>query len=167
VKSGTRLVVFNQIAPTDEYGVEYPEPLLKGLLDNPNVTFVSTNLASEGMRKSVHKEYRKLFYRLLGDNYYFNNNGKRVEYLVRQVGEDYILYLANWDKVDASCVLGIPVSSGTYKVQIYSSLSEEMREGMLKGFIRSRSTLGGNEFKRLGLDIAAGEVLLMRITPEK
>ncbi|HOK56110.1 MAG TPA: hypothetical protein PKV21_01055 [bacterium] len=168
VESGTKLVIFNQLAPTNEYGEPYSEPLLKELLNNPNVKFIDINPASEGMKRSFKKFYGDLFYKLLGTKYYFNNNDNKVEYVLRKIdNKNFILYLANWDKNESTCVIGIPVASGNYRILIYSSLTDELREGTMKGTFGNKNIIKGYSFKNFGIKISPGEVLLVKIYPEK
>jgi len=163
VDAGTRLLILNQLAPTDEYGTAYPEPLLKSLLGHPNVTYLETNLAADGMRRDVQAALcKQLDRQLAGNGYYFNNNGGRVEYLIRRVGpRTVLLYLANRSSQPETPVLGVPLTAGAYAATLYSTDTNELREGAING----RTIAGANDFQRFGITLTPGEVMLVRIAP--
>ena len=168
VGSGTKLLIYDQLGPTDEYGVDHETPLLRSLLGRGNVVHVKTNLAREGMDRGVREENRQRIIELLADSgYSFNSNGAKVEYLLREVDpQNLIVYLANWERGrSASPVLGLPVPNGRYRLIVCSNKSPGLNEGLVKGLLKSRATVGAKALSRLGVDLAPGEVKLIRIQP--
>ena len=168
VESGTKLLVYDQLAPTDEYGVEYDAPLLQCLLARENVTYVETNLARQGMDRGVRTENRERILELLSDSgYAFNPNGAKVEYLLREVDpQNLILYLANWERSrSARPVIGVPVPDGKYRLTVCSSRADGLRAGLIKGLLRRGAVVSEKVLAGFGVTLAAGEVKLVRIRP--
>jgi hypothetical protein len=163
VKAGTKRLIFNQLAPTDELGNKYEKPLLRKLIGHKNVHFIETNLATDGMRRKIRKNNMKTIRRLLGDDAcYFNNNGQNVEYIVRKLNSGtYILYLANWDKKrPAFPIVGFSLPGGGYKISVCGSLRKELNEGMING----KKVVPAENLKRFNLRLAPGELKLIKIT---
>jgi len=163
VDAGSILVIYDQLAPTNEYGTAYPQPLLQSLLDRKNVVYVKNNLAAEGMSLPFRQENRKLLYTLLNDGYYFNANNAKVEYLIRKLKDgSLILYLANWEREQtATPVVGVPLPAGQYVTTICSSKQEDLNTGLLGGQpAASEQTLA-----KFSVPLAPGEVQLIRIQP--
>lgn len=162
VDKGTKLLIFNQLAPTDEIGNKYKEPLLKQLIGHKNVVFIDENLAAEGMRIKIRMKNIAEIKKLLGnDGYYFNNNDKMVEYIVREITpKSYILYVANWDKnKEASPIIGLPLPKGKYKLTVCSSLKEELNKGMING----KASVSAEGLKKFNIKLAPGELKLIKI----
>jgi len=163
VDAGAKLVIYDQLAPTNEYGVAYPQPLLQSLLDHKNVTYVKTNLGGEGMSRQVREDNRKLLYTQLNTGYYFNANDAKVEYLVRRVKNgSLILYLANWERErTATPVIGVPLPAGQYAATVCSSQQEELTAGLLGG----QPKVNEQALAKFSVSLAPGEVKLIRIYP--
>ena len=150
VEAGTRLVVFDQLAPADEFGNLRPEPLIKRLLGKPNVSYVKDNLAAVGNGAVKRAEYLKM----LGDcgGYGCEASGLPVECLVRSLPQGYIMYLSNWDdKMMARPVVSLPGLGGGAKVEAYSSKTKTLSDATLPG---------DGPF---AVELAPGEVKLLRI----
>ncbi len=161
VDRGTRLLIFDQLAPTDEYGTAHPEPLLKALVGRPGVVYVNLNLAAEGMRSSVRAKSRQALLRLLGDaGGYFQANEARVEYLSRRTDEGMILYLANWERSRvAEPVVGLTLPEGRYQMQLVRSGNTDVFPGKLG----DATEMTADALRRFGVRIEPGEVVLIRV----
>jgi len=163
VDAGSILVIYDQLAPTNEYGTAYPQPLLQSLLDRKNVIYVKTNLGGEGMSLPVQQENRQLLYTLLNNGYYFNANDARVEYLLRKTQNgSLILYLANYEhQQTASPVIGVPLPAGEYQATVCSSVQENLAEGLFGG----KPTASDKDLAKFTVTLAPGEMKLLHITP--
>ena len=161
VDAGSKLLVYDQMAPTDEYGTAYPHPLLQELLKHPNVTYVKTNLAREGMGRSVRAENARRIRALLGDDGFpFDNNGRRVVRLIRRVDDrDYILYLANWSNQPANPLVGLPLPAGTYRLTACSSAEPGVNEALING----KATASAAALKTFNVALRPREVMLLHV----
>ncbi len=163
VDSGTRLLIFDKLAPCNEYGVRYKTPLFKQLLANKNIIHVKENLAADGMNPKNREKNLQLIDNLIKDcGYYFNSKGTEVEYLVQQLDpKNFILYLGNWDKnKEASPIIGLPLPEENYKIELYSSKTYKLTSGIIHG----KSKISAEELKKFTVKLAPGEVKLIRIT---
>lgn len=162
VEAGSKLLIYDQLAPVNEYGVAYPQPLLKSLLGRTNVVYEKTSLGNEGMSLPVRQANRKLLYTLLDNGYYFSANDAKVEYLVRKTAKGLLLYLANWERErTAAPVIGVPLPAGLYATTICSSLQEDLSEGLFGGKLEASE----QDLAKFGVTLAPGEVKLVRIVP--
>jgi len=161
VDAGSTLLIYDQLAPTNEYGTAYPQPLLQSLLGRKNVIYVKTNLGGEGMSLPVRAENRQLLYALLNNGYYFNANDAKVEYLLRKTKNgSLILYLANWERTkQAVPVIGVPLPAGEYQTTICSSNQEDLTEGLFGG----KPTATDKDLAKFSVTLAPGELKLVRI----
>jgi len=161
VDGGSKLLIYDQLAPADEFGNLHPEPLLKSLLGHPNVAFVERNLAVDGMRPTVRREAREKMMGMLGDRSgHFNGNGARLEYISRRTGDGMILYLANWEKEKpARPVLGLPPMDGNYRLSVVSGNRPELREGRIGG----KDLVTAADLGRFSVQVAPGEVMLVKV----
>jgi hypothetical protein len=161
VDGGSKLLIYDQLAPADEFGNPHPEPLLTSLIGHPNVAFLDRNLAVDGMRPAVRREARTRMLDMLGEPAgYFNGNGARLEYLSRRTGDGMILYLANWEKEKvARPVLGLPPMDGNYRLTVVTGNRPELREARIGG----KDVVAAADLKRFSVQVAPGEVMLIKV----
>lgn len=164
-EAGTKVLIVEQLAPTDEFGTPYPVPLLAELQGTPNVTFEKINLAREGMKRPVRARMTELVQKLTGDTgIRFNANGGRVEFLVREVTDgSRIVYLANWGYQPATPVIGLDLPQGQYGVTLCGGDGVALKQGLLDG----RSAADAAAFKSFAVTLAPREVVLMDVVPQK
>jgi len=164
VDSGVKLLIIDQIAPTDEYGNMYPEPLLKSLLNKNNVVYENINLSRKGMLKSIRKQILSDVKNLTGDTgIRFEPNG-RVEFLIRKVEDSsLILYLANWAYEPATPILGLDLPQGKYEITLCGGDDFVLKEGILN----NQKQPDASAFKNFRLSLAPREVVLIYIKPAK
>ena len=155
VDAGSTLAIFGPLAPVDEFGNPYPEPLLQSLVGKPNVIHVKDNLAAVGNSAVKRAEYARLFEPVLKPlGYAFEPNGIPVECIVRSLPRQkgYLVYLGNWSGAKAARpVLSLPALSGKPKLEVYSSASKTLSDATAPGL------------NRLAVDMAPAEVKLIRI----
>ena len=170
VEAGTTLVVFGPMAPTDEFGNPYPEPLLKSLIGKPNVVYVADNLAAVGNSAVKRAEYTQLLAPILEPcGYAFDAKGQPVECIVRCLPkqEGFIVYLGNWnttkDELD-KLVISLPFEDAKYKAEVYSSATKTLNDLDLAG---KPGAFDGKALKTFSLDLASSEVKLLHIYKER
>ncbi|OGV58745.1 MAG: hypothetical protein A2X49_00440 [Lentisphaerae bacterium GWF2_52_8] len=170
VEAGTKLVIFEQLAPTDEFGNAYEKPLLEEFLGKPGVTFIKDSLADNSADMLKQAEYMKLFNSAIKDTgYAFYPNDAPVSYIVTALPDDagYILYLANWEsgfpvKKPATVTISLP-GEGDYKMQTYSSRTHELTNDRIKG----KDIIPADALKKFSVELMPQEVNLIRIYREK
>ncbi|NLG36006.1 MAG: hypothetical protein GX548_11690 [Lentisphaerae bacterium] len=162
-EAGTKLLIVDQLAPTDEYGTAHPAPLLAELVGKPNVTFVKSNLAREGMKRSVRLKLADQIKALVGETgVRFDARGGQVEFLIREVDDgSRIVYLANWGYEPAEPALGLDLPDGSYRTTICGGDAVVLRRGLVDGLPEADATA----FKRLSVPLAPREVVLAHIAP--
>ncbi len=165
VDAGTKLIVFDQLAPVDEFGNPHPEPLLKQLAENKNVTVVKDNLAAVGNSAVKRAEYLKLLDGIIGPSGYgFSANGAPVECIVRCLPKQdgFLVYLGNWSTKNGEtarpCVT-LPLEDVKYDVESYCSATKKLSELGL--------SLDGKALKSFSVDVPQGQVELIKITKAK
>jgi len=164
VDSGTKLLIIDQVAPTDEYGNPYPEPLLKSLLDKNNVVYENINLSRKGMLKSIRKQILADVKRLTGETGIRFEPDGRTEFLIRKVEDgSLILYLANWEYESKTPILGLDLPEGKYEITLCGGDNFVLKEGILNG--QKQPT--ASAFKNFRLSLAPREVVLIYIKPAK
>jgi len=170
VDAGTKLIVFEQLAPVDEFGNPYQEPLLKQLLGNKNVVYVKDNLAAVGNSDIKRAEYVKMMDGILAPSgYSFNANGAPVECIVSCLPkqEGFLVYLGNWStKKDelVKPVISLPFEDAKYKAEAYSAVTKTLNDLDLAG---NPGAFDGKSLKSFSVDLAPGEVKLLRIYKAK
>jgi len=170
VEAGSKLIVFDQLAPVDEFGNPYQEPLLKQLLGNKNVIHVKDNLAAVGNADIKRAEYVKILEGILEPTgYRFNANGTPVECIVSclQQQEGFLIYLGNWSTKNgelAKPLIALPFEDSKYKAEAYSSATKTLNNLDLAG---KPGAFDGKVLKSFSVDIAPGEVKLLRIVKVK
>lgn len=166
VDAGTTLVVFDQLAPVDEFGNAYPEPLLQPLLAHKNVKYLKDNLAAVGNTAVKRAEYNKLLAGILAPTgYTFDNGGAPVECIVsclpKQQG--FLVYLGNWSTKKgeaAKPVIALPLADAQYRAEIYSSATKTLNALDIGG---KPGTFSGKAVRSFSVAVAPGEVALLRI----
>ena len=170
VNAGTKLLIYEHLAPTDQFGEKYPEPLLKSLLGHPIVTHVMTDLMKEWSSKTVRAENLSLVRRLLDSGHYFNRNGADVRYWARKVADgNYILYLGNMERVrSAQPVVGLSLPDGNYSITVCSS-EDGGKEGIAirEGLMNRSPSAPGKKLGRFNVGLRPGEVKLIRMLPRQ
>ena len=162
VDAGTKLIVFDQLAPVDEFGNPHPEPLLKQLLGNKNVTHVKDNLAAVGSGIGVRRKCMEMVDGALGSTgYHFEANELPVEHIVASLPnrQGHLLYLGNWGTQAATPVISLPAEPGKYGVEIYSADTKSLANGAIGG----SESVDAAALKNFSVELAPGEVKLMRI----
>lgn len=164
VDAGTKLIIFDQLAPTNEFGTAYEKPLLQELIGQKNVTYVPETPAGNGSNARKLDEYAKLFNGAIADTgYRFVPNDKPVSYLVVEYPKDagYILYLGNWSRTEKACpVISLPAAKGNWKAVSYSPVREEMNRMLIDG----KDVFTEENLKNFSVELQPGEVKLIRIT---
>jgi beta-galactosidase GanA len=165
VDSGVKLLIIDQLAPTDEYGNMYPEPLLKSLLGKNNVVYENINLSRKGMLKSIRQKILSDIKKLTGETgIRFEQPNGRVEFLIRKVENgSLILYLANWAYEPATPILGLDLPQGKYEITFCGGDDFVLKEGLLNG----QKQPDASAFKNFSLSLAPSEVMLIYINPAK
>jgi len=165
IAAGARVLILEQLAPTNEFGTPYPQPLLAALQGNPNVTFEKLSLAREGMKQSVHARLTALVQKLTGNTgLRFDARGAQVEYLIREVEDgSRILYLANWGYTPASPVVGLDLPAGQYTATLCGGDGIVLKQGLMDG----QSTAAAATFGSFSVPLAPREVVLLHIEPVK
>jgi len=166
VDAGTRLIVFEQNAPTDEYGVPHEKPLLAELEGHANVTFVKESLSDNSANRKWQAAQRNLLAKALeGSGYEFNNNGADVAYLVTVLPRDkgFLLYFCNFEPRGGGAArvsFRLPLA-GAYRMESYSSDTHELNANRIDGAeTLTAEALAG---KPLQVELSPQEVKLMRI----
>jgi hypothetical protein len=166
VESGCKLIVFDQLAPVDEFGNPHAEPLLQALVRHTNVIYIKDNLAAVGNAAVKRTEYVKMIEGLLEPaGYRFDANGLPVECIVRCLPKQggFLVYLGNWSaKPDesASPLIALPLESAKYRAEVYSSATKTLNELDLAG---KPGVFEGEAVKSFSVELAPGEVKLLRI----
>jgi hypothetical protein len=168
VAAGSKLLIYGQLAPTDEYGEKYPEPLLKALVGKPNVTHVETDLMWDWASRSARQANLDLVRKLLDSGHYFNPNGANVRYWARKVADgDYILYLGNLERErSAEPVLGLPLPAGNYAMTVCIPEKCDCDPAGIatyEGRIGNRPAIPADNLKRFTIALGPGEVKLLRV----
>lgn len=166
VEAGTKLIVFEQQAPTDEFGVPHEKPLFAELEGNPNVTFVKESLSDNSANRKWQTVQLNLLAKAIeGSGHAFNNNGADIAYLVAALPKDkgFLLYFCNFDPRggEASRVSFQLPLSGSYRLESYSSDTHELNVNWIEG--TETLTADAVAGKPLQVEIAPQEVKLMRI----
>ena len=168
VAAGTKLLIYSQLAPTDEYGEKHREPLLKGLLGHENVTHAEADLMWDWSSRSAREKSLELVRKLLSSDHYFNPNGANVRYWARKVADgDFILYLGNLERErSAQPVLGLPLPQGNYNLEV--CMPEECDcdpagIATYEGQIGRRTAVPAGNLKRFTVPLSPGEVKLLHV----
>ena len=170
VEAGTKLIVFEQLAPVDEFGNPYPEPLLKQLMGNKNVIHIKDNLAAVGNSAVKRTEYLKMLEGILAPTgYRFDSNGIPVECIVSCLPkqEGFLVYLGNWSTKKgeiAKPLIALPFEDAKYKAEVYSSATKTLNDLDLAG---KPGAFDGKALKNFSVDLAPSEVKLLRIVKAK
>ena len=168
VAAGTKLLIYGQLAPTDEYGENHPEPLLKALLGHANVTHVETDLMWDWSSRSVRQANVELVRKLLASEHYFNPNAAKVRYWARQAADgDFILYLGNLERDrSAQPVLGLPLPAGNYAMTVCVPGKCDCGPAGIatyEGRVGNRAVIPAGNLKRFTIALAPGELKLIRV----
>jgi hypothetical protein len=154
VDGGATLVLCGPLAPVDEFGNAYPEPLLQALVGKPNVIHLPDNLAAVGNSAVKRAEYARLLAPALQPlGFGFDAGGQPVEYIVRALPESkgYLVYLGNWSTQAARPILSLPALAGPPRIEVYDSATDTLTDA-------AAPTLTG-----LAIDLAPAEAKLIRI----
>lgn len=170
--AGTRLVIFEHLAPTDEYGTPYDEPLLKDLVGQDGVTFIESSASDVSGDLRRMDDFAKTIAKANeASGYTFHANGlKPVPYLVRELngGKGWLIYLCNtaayagnaWGHVNvANVTIGLPAAKGTYRMETFSSATGEVAENAIGG----KTAIPAESLRRFSLSIDPQEVKIVRI----
>ena len=166
VEGGTKILIYEYLASTDEYGTKHPEPLLKSLIGHKNVTYVKADLMRDWSSSKVKQKNLALVRSLLNSGQFFFPNGADVHYWARKKGDkDYILYLGNMERLkSANPLLGLELPDGEYAVTVCSSLEGTRSTIAIHGgTIHGKSGFKANSLKRFNVDLGPGEMKLLRI----
>ncbi len=170
VEAGTKLIVFDRLGPVDEFGNPHAEPLLKKLLANKNVTYVKENPAAVGNAAVKRTEYVKMMDGILrSSGYRFKANGAPIEYIVNRLPKQqgFLIYLGNWSTKKgepAKPLIALPFEDAKYKAEVYSSSTRTLNDLALAG---KPGAFDGKALKSFSVDLAAGEVKLLRFVRAK
>ena len=170
--AGTKVFIFDQLAPTNEYGTPYEKPLLLALEGHKNVTFIKESLADASADLARLDGYKKMIEAATADaGYAFNSNGQPVAYLVSKQKDGFLLYLCNYNERDlsgstwapvASARVGIslPVEEGaTYRMETFNSDAMQLNKNALKG----KELIPAADLKKFMIELNPQEVKLVRI----
>ena len=170
--AGTKLVIFEHLAPTDEFGTPYDEPLLKDLVGQDGVTFVESSASDTSADLRKLREYADILAKANADSgYSFHASENRpVTYLVRELkgGQGWLLYLCNtaattqnaWGAVNwASADIGLPAEKGTYRMETFSSDTCDVVENALDG----QTAIPAEALRHFRIHLDPQEVKLVRI----
>ena len=170
--AGTKLVIFEHLAPTDEYGTPYQAPLLADLVGQEGVTFVEASLSDTAANLRKLREYADIIAKANADSgYSFHANGTHpLSYLVRELngGRGWLLYLCNtaartenpWHGVRvANVTVGLPAAKGTYRMETYSSDTCDISENAIDGQTR----IPAASLRNFSIYLDPQEVKLVRI----
>ena len=171
--AGTKLVIFEHLAPTDEYGTPYGEPLLKDLVGQEGVTFVEASASDTAADLRKLREYADLVAKANADSgYSFHAPANRpVTYLVRELngGKGWLLYLCNtaaraenaWGGVNAATVsIGLPAEKGTYRMETFSSDTCDVSENA----IGDKTAIPGESLRNFRIYLDPQEVKIIRFS---
>lgn len=172
VEAGSKLIIFDQLAPTNEFGTPYEKPLLSELVGKPGVIYIKDSLSDVSADMKKLSEYKALIDKAIeSDGYFFDNNGFPVSYLVSKYPGDqgYVIYLCNTapreltgntftEARPARVSIGLP-GSGSYGMETYSSDSNEISVNKIK----DSETIPSQELKRFQVMLDPQEVKLIRI----
>jgi hypothetical protein len=163
VETGAKLLIVDQLAPTDEYGSPYPAPLLEALRTKPHVVFEKLNLARDGMRRSVRTRLTERLRQLTGDTgIRFDANGARVEFLLRELTDgSRILYLANWEHRPVAPVVGLDLPPGRYRLTLCPGAGVDLAEGLVDG----KADPDASALRRFSVPLSPREVVLAHVVP--
>jgi len=166
VEAGTKLLIYDLLAPTDEYGQNHPEPLLTSLVGHKNVTHVESDLMKDWSSRTVKGENLVLIRRLLNSANSFNPNGADVRYWARKLSDkEYLLYLGNMERlISAQPLVGLPLPQGDYSVMVCSS-QEGTRENIAlhSGLVGGKAAVGAGSLLSFNIGLSPGEIKLLRI----
>jgi hypothetical protein len=170
VDAGMKLIIFDQLAPVDEFGNPYKEPLLKQLLGNKNVIYVKDNLAAVGNSVVKRAGYVKILDPVLkSTGYSFNAGGIPVECIVSCLPkqEGFLVYLGNWSTKKgelAKPLMSLPFEDAQYNAECYSSATKTLNDLHLAG---KPGAFDGKLLKSFSVALAPSEVKLIRIVKER
>ena len=165
-------MIFEHLAPTDEYGTPYAEPLLKDLVGQEGVTFVEASASDTAADIRKLREYADLVAKANADSgYSFHAPANRpVTYLVRELkgGKGWLLYLCNtaaraenaWGGVSVAGVnIGLPAGKGTYRMETFSSDTCDVSENAIGG----RTSFPAESLRNFRIHLDPQEVKIVRI----
>ena len=166
VEAGTKLLIYEHLAPVDEYGTKHPKPLLKALIGHDHVTHIKSNLMKDWSSKKVKLQYLSLVRRLLNSDQVFHSHGADVRYWLRKMNEkDYILYLGNMERLkSANPLVGLGLPDGDYSITVCSSF-EGTRNSIAihSGIVSRKAVVRASSLKKFNVDLGPGEIKLLKI----
>jgi len=168
--TGTRLVIFEKLGETDEFGTPRKVPALKELVGKKGVTFVEESAADRSADLCRLWEYRVIVEKALGETgFTFNANGQYVTYLVRKLndGKGWLLYLCNtanrnkmWSSTrDTTVTIGLPADGDGWKMETFSSDSCDLNANGCNG----STEFSAKVLKRFKVHLDPQEAKLIRI----
>jgi len=117
-KNGTKLLIFDRLGETDEYGNPYSTPLLSELVETGKVVFVKEDINKNGFGESFQHALCQQIDTLLGSrkDVTFKHFGRDIElgYLEKNSREKF-LSLINWSGEPATVELGLNLPPGFYQ----------------------------------------------------
>ena len=160
---GTKLIVFDQQAETDEIGNRHSEPLLKKLIESAQAVFLEDDIPSVGHYPQTQAKVRSILDRLLGADkpLYFDPHGNDVEpsLLVKNDREKFI-GLINWTDREVKVDAGVQVPPGTYAV--FQRNPAEARSTRIAG----KQKIDAADLDRFRVTLSPWEVKVLYIHPE-
>lgn len=166
VAAGTKVLIYDQLAPTDQFGNKYAKPLLEPMLSATNVTLVKTDLMKEWSSRTARSENLARITNLLASAASFNPNDCNVQYLERKVADDnLILYLGNLERdKPANAVVGLALPAGNYSLTVCSSLEGTKNSIALnQALVNGKPAVTADQLKSLSVNLAPGEVQLIHV----
>jgi len=167
VDAGTKLIVFEQKAPTDEHGVPYERPLFTELEGHTNVTFIKESLSDNSANRKLQQKYLGLLSKSLKESGYafYDNNDADVSYLVTALPDDqgFLLYFCNHElrgNAPTRVCFHLPLK-GEYRMETCSSNTGELNVGLVGGAEVFSEPADKN--KPLMVTLEPQEVTLIRI----
>lgn len=171
--AGTKVVIFGQLGPTDEYGTPYPEPALTNLFGKPGVTYVPGNPGDRAGDFRKRREWAELVAKNVDGGVRVWNNGGSITAIARKSRDNrgWLVYLCNSamypDKsrgfsptsLKAQVVISLPVADGNYRIDSFSS--DDSAISAL--YLNDKRDIAADELKKFAVGLAPQEVKLMRI----
>lgn len=173
-EAGTKVILFGQLGPTDEYGKAYPEPALTNLFGKPGVVYVPGNPSDRSGDLRKLNEWANLVGKNTEGCVRVWSNGSPVSSVVRQMrgGRGWLVYLCN-DRLlperdggfsagtaPAAVTLSLPAAAGTnWTIESYSSDECAVSATVLDG----QAVIPAEKLAKFTVGLAAQEVKLLRI----
>ena len=164
VEAGSQLIIFEQLAPTDEIGNAYEAPLLEVVAGTQERRFhQGSRLRPRGVPSDkISSQWSKLLDGAVAPSgFQFHANGRR-SYVVTEIpGADaYLLYVGNWSKSQtARPLISLPASAGLAR-----TTGQSGEEGYRDRCARRQGFFSAETLKGFDIEFAPAEVKLIRLS---